>query len=110
MHALLRCPICNAGRVREHRDYAGARGIWSDVRDMIVYCADAAAPITSTRARWALVRDMWSEGAGERAAEAGVGAEMDGNGGGGRVRPGGLPAPRVAASAAVVPRLSSADG
>lgn len=76
VHAQLRCPVCNDGRVREHRDYAGARGIWADVRDMIAHEQGRFDDITSTPDRWALVLAAWARGAElEREARAEAGAD-----------------------------------
>jgi hypothetical protein len=69
VHALLRCPSCDGGRKPEHRDYAGARGIYRDVLDMIAHCDGRSADITSTPDRWALVLAAWEREAARELVE-----------------------------------------
>jgi hypothetical protein len=59
VHKLVCCPSCNGGRKPEHRDYAGARGIYFDVLDMLAERAGRREDITSTPARWVLVLKAW---------------------------------------------------
>lgn len=59
VHALLCCEVCQGGRKPEQRDYAGARGIFCDVLDVIAFHDGRHEDITSTPERWALVLAAW---------------------------------------------------
>ena len=84
VHALLRCPRCNGGRMVEHRGVAGARGIYHDVLDMIALLDGRGDDVTSTPERWELVRAVWAARADDRGAgnddDDGDGADDDGGG------------------------------
>ncbi len=89
-HALVRCR-CHR-RQFEHRDYAGARGIWADVRDMIAHHEGREDDLTSPRWRLRLLLAEWGrrgskaheQRAAERDADLEGGGDAPGSDGGGR--------------------------